>query len=79
VIRSATVNPVEHLKLGFRDCFRPGDKPIFVLVDSLDKMNVQETWMQRASKVFDKGKVLFDYKPDTSVNNSIAARYMNLI
>ncbi len=67
VIRSATVNPVEHYKLD-SGLLRPGDKADFVLVDSLDKMNVQETWI-KGVKVFDKGKVLFDYKPDTSVNN----------
>ena len=67
VIRSATVNPVEHYKLD-SGLLRPGDKADFILVDSLDKMNVQETWISGV-KVFDKGKVLFDYKPGIAVNN----------
>ena len=67
VIRSATVNPVKHYKLD-SGLLRPGDKADFILVDSLDKMNVQETWIEGV-KVFDKGEVLFDYKPGTAVNN----------
>ena len=67
VIRSATKNPVEHYNL---ECglLRPGDSADFILVDSLDKMNVHETWI-KGEKVFDNRKVLFDYKPEKAVNN----------
>jgi len=67
VIRSATVNPVEHYKLD-SGLLRTGDKADLIVVDSLYKMNVLETWIEGV-KVFDNGKVLFDYKPDTAVNN----------
>ena len=67
VIRSATVNPVEHYKLD-SGLLRPGDKADFILVDNLDKMNVLETWIEGV-KVFDRGKVLFNYKPGDGVNN----------
>ena len=67
VIRSATVNPVEHYKLD-SGLLRPGDKADLIVVDSLYKMNVLETWI-KGVKVFDNGKVLFDYKPGTAVNN----------
>jgi adenine deaminase len=67
VIRSATVNPVEHYKLN-NGLLRPGDKADFILVDALDKMNVFETWIEGV-KVFDRGKVLFNYKPGEAVNN----------
>ena len=67
VIRSATVNPVEHYKLEM-GLLRPGDSADFIVVDSLDKMNVHETWI-KGVKVFDNGKVLFDYKPGDAVNN----------
>jgi adenine deaminase len=67
VIRSATVNPVEHYRLN-NGLLRPGDKADFILVDALDKMNVLETWIEGV-KVFDRGEVLFKYKPGEAVNN----------
>ncbi len=67
VLRSSTVNPVEHYKLDM-GLLRSGDSADFILVDSLDKMNVSETWI-KGVKVFDNGRVLFDYKPGEAVNN----------
>jgi adenine deaminase len=67
VIRGATINPVEHYKLNV-GLLRPGDSADFILVDRLDKMNVQETWID-GEKVFDKGKVHFEYRPDKAINN----------
>jgi adenine deaminase len=67
VIRSATVNPVDHYKLD-SGLLKPGDNADIILVDSLDKMNVHETWI-KGVKVFDKGKVHFEYKPGGAVNN----------
>ena len=34
---------------------------ILYLVDSLEEMNVKETWI-KGEKVFGDGKVMFDYK-----------------
>jgi adenine deaminase len=67
VIRSATITPVEHYKL---DCglLREGDKADFIVVDSLAKMNILETWIN-GEKVFANGKTNFSYKPGKGVNN----------
>jgi adenine deaminase len=46
---------------------RKGDDADFIIVDSLEDMNVQETWI-KGEKVFSKGKVLFRYEPDEPVN-----------
>ncbi|MGC1390017.1 MAG: adenine deaminase [Bacteroidales bacterium] len=67
VIRSATVNPSEHYSLN-AGLLRKGDFADFILVDSLETMNVQETWI-KGKKVFENGTVLFKYKAGKSVNN----------
>ena len=67
VIRSATNNPSEHYKLN-AGLLRPGDYADFILVDSLDKMNVQETWI-KGVKVFGERQILFKYKAPEAVNN----------
>jgi adenine deaminase len=67
VIRSATINPSEHYKLN-AGLLRTGDYADFILVDSLDKMNVQETWI-KGVKVFGEEQVLFKYKAAEAVNN----------
>lgn len=67
VIRSATINPVEHYKLDI-GLLREGDSADFILVDSLAKMNIHETWI-KGKKVFEEGKVSFTYKPGKAVNN----------
>jgi adenine deaminase len=46
---------------------RKGDSADFILVDSLEKMNVHETWI-KGIKVFSEGKVLFEYKAGIAVN-----------
>jgi adenine deaminase len=67
VIRSATVNPSVHYNLD-AGLLRPGDSADFILVDSPDKMNVQETWI-KGEKVFSNGKVLFNYQEGRTINN----------
>lgn len=67
VIRSATVNPSEHYNLN-AGLLRPGDSADFILVDSLKKMNIQETWI-RGEKVFSNGKVMFKYRKGKFINN----------
>ena len=66
VIRSATINPNEHYGLNM-GLLRKGDSADFILVDSLEKMNVHETWI-KGNKVFSEGKVLFEYEIGSSVN-----------
>ncbi len=67
VIRSVTINPVTHYKLD-AGLLRPGDNADFIITDSPDKMNVTETWIS-GEKVYDNGKVLFEYKSGIPVNN----------
>jgi adenine deaminase len=66
VVRSATINPNEHYGLNM-GLLRKGDSADFILVDSLEKMNVHETWI-KGNKVFSEGKVLFEYEVGSSVN-----------
>jgi adenine deaminase len=67
VIRSATVNPVMHYGLE-AGLLRVGDSADFIVVGSLEEMNVQETWIA-GMNVFDNGKVNFSYVPGGKVNN----------
>jgi adenine deaminase len=67
VIRSATLNPSNHYNLS-AGLLREGDNADFILTDSLQTMNIIETWID-GKKVFVNGEVLFTYKPGRSVNN----------
>jgi adenine deaminase len=67
IIRSATVNPVDHYGLE-TGLLREGDRADFILVDSIADMNVLETWIN-GKKVFDRGKVLFTYSGAKQINN----------
>jgi adenine deaminase len=66
VIRSATVNPAEHYGLD-TGLLRTGDNADFIIVDSLQEMNVKETWIN-GNKVFSDGKTLFAYSGTNPVN-----------
>lgn len=66
VIRSATINPVEHYKLN-AGLLRTGDSADIITVDSLNEMNVIESWID-GQKVFGRGRVLFQYKPAKPLN-----------
>jgi len=67
ILRSATVNPATHysLKAGL---LREGDRADFIIVDSLEKMNVKETWIDGVM-VYGNGKVYFNYEPGKGINN----------
>jgi adenine deaminase len=67
VIRSATINPSEHYNLN-AGLLREGDNADFIIADSLDKMNIIETWID-GERVFAEGTVLFTYRPGRAVNN----------
>jgi adenine deaminase len=67
VIRSATINPSEHYGLG-AGLLRQGDYADLIIVDSMKKMNVKETWI-KGRKVFGNGNVMFDYKAGSPINN----------
>jgi adenine deaminase len=66
VIRSATINPVEHYSLE-SGLLRPGDTADFILVGDLKKMNVLETWIG-GERVFGKDSVEFSYIPGEGAN-----------
>jgi len=66
VVRSATINPVDHYGLE-AGLLRIGDPADFIIVDDPGKMNVLETWID-GKKVFEKGKATFKYKSGKSLN-----------
>ena len=67
VLRSCTINPSKHYKLG-SGCLEPGDLADLILVDDLKTMNVVETYIG-GKKVYDKGQVLFSYEKAKPINN----------
>jgi adenine deaminase len=71
VIRSATINPKEHYKLS-AGLLREGDQADLILVDTLESMNVEETWIDGV-KVFGNKKVNFTYLPGNPVNNFVCS------
>jgi adenine deaminase len=69
VIRSATINPVDHYNLE-AGLLRIGDRADLIVVDSLNDMNVRETWID-GKKVFDNGTRNFSYIPGKTLNNFV--------
>ncbi len=67
VIKSATFNPVMHYNLN-SGLLRKGDFADFIIVDSLNQMNVFETWIN-GRKVFGDREVKFNYNPGRKINN----------
>lgn len=67
VIRSATINPIQHYNLD-GGLLSVGDNADFIVADSLTEMNILETWIN-GEKVFSNNKILFDYKPGSGINN----------
>lgn len=66
VLRSCTLNPSKHYGLE-AGLLRPGDPADFIVVDDPGEMNVIETWIG-GRKVWDRGKILFDYTGAEPVN-----------
>lgn len=58
-IKSCTYNPALHYGLN-TGIIKPGMPADFIIVDNPGKMNVLETYIE-GEKVFDRGKVLFEY------------------
>jgi adenine deaminase len=67
VIRSATINPVEHYGIT-AGLLRKGDNADFIIVDNPKEMNVLETWIN-GEKVYDRGKLNFKYSTGNPINN----------
>jgi len=72
VIKSATINPAEHYNLD-AGMLKPGNRADLILVNNLEEMDVLETWIE-GIKVFDRGKVLFQYRPGKPINNFICSK-----
>ncbi len=69
VIRSATINPSKHYDLN-AGLLRQGDTADFILVDSPEKMNVKETWIN-GEKVYANGNLYFSYNAESKINKFI--------
>lgn len=67
VLRSATINPVEHYKLE-AGLLKVGQSADLIVVDNLKSMNVKETWIA-GKKVYDNGVRNFVYNPGRPLNN----------
>jgi adenine deaminase len=66
-IKSCTYNPALHYSLN-TGIIKPGMPADFIIVDDPGRMNVFETFIE-GEKVFDRGKVLFDYRGASPINN----------
>ncbi len=66
VLRSCSLNPAKHYNSGV-GLLKPGQPADFIVVDDYRKMNVRETWIN-GKKVYEDGKVLFDYDGSEIVN-----------
>jgi adenine deaminase len=67
VIKCCTMNPAQHYSIpaGLLQEGQPAD---FVILDNYHEMNILETWIE-GEKVYDRGKILFQYKKGKQVNN----------
>jgi adenine deaminase len=66
VLRSCTANPVSHYGLS-TGLLLPGQPADFIVTADYHKMDILQTWIN-GEKVFDNGKVLFDYQGSVPVN-----------
>jgi len=67
LLTAACVNPVKHYNLNI-GLLQTGDPADFIIIDNLEEFNVLETYIN-GKKVYDNGKVLFEYKAGKQVNN----------
>lgn len=66
VLRSCTLNPAKHYNLQ-AGLLQPGDPADFIITSDFNKMDVLETWID-GEKVYDRGRVLFNYPGSEVVN-----------
>jgi len=66
VIRSCTSNPVSHYGLS-AGLLMPGQPADFIVTADYHKMEILQTWIN-GEKVFDDGRVLFDYSGSVPIN-----------
>jgi adenine deaminase len=73
VLRAASLHPVEHYRLPI-GLLREGDPADFILVESLQKMNVLQTW-RKGEIVFDKGRFRWEPEPVSDLPNRFFAHF----
>jgi len=66
VLRSCTLNPAVHYSLN-AGLLQKGQPADFVLINNYLEMNILETWIE-GKKVYDRGRILFEYKKEDPVN-----------
>lgn len=71
VLRSASLNPVMHYSLD-AGLLRAGDPADIIIVDTLQTMNVMETWID-GMQVFSNGTTHFSYTPGDAVNKFVCS------
>jgi adenine deaminase len=67
VVKSCTLNPAVHYNLG-TGSLQPGFPADLIITDDYKKMNIAETWID-GKKIYEKGRVLFEYKCEVNLNN----------
>ena len=67
VVRSATINPAIHYNLD-SGLLRTGDPADIIVADSLENMNIVQTWI-KGECVYSDGRINFSYDVPKPVNN----------
>jgi len=67
VVKSCTFNPAIHYNLA-TGSLQPGFPADLIITDDYKKMDILETWID-GKKIYEKGRVLFDYKCEVHLNN----------
>jgi len=71
VLRSCTLNPAVHYSLN-AGLLQEGQPADFILIKNYLEMNILETWIE-GKKVYNRGRILFEYKKDAPVNRFLAS------
>ncbi|AFK04751.1 Adenine deaminase [Emticicia oligotrophica DSM 17448] len=67
VLRMATINPILHYRMGI-GLLREGDWADFIVVDSLEEFNIEETYIN-GEKVAEKGVTFIENLQSKEINN----------
>ncbi|MCH7656967.1 MAG: adenine deaminase [Bacteroidetes bacterium] len=67
MLTAACINPVKHYGLNV-GMLQIGDPADFIIVNNLNDFNIVETYIN-GEKVYDRGKLLFDYAGSKPINN----------
>lgn len=73
LLKAACTNSIEHYRLNVGQ-LRPGDPADFILIDSMERMEVQETWINGVP-VYEKGQINFSSQNREEPNSFISRAY----